>query len=485
MRDDIKRPANQWIELLAEKELPAITSIASLLDKFENDDSSSIPQLSKAILHDQALSSTLLKVVNTSQYASIRKVTTVSRAAIVLGIQAVKNICLTSKILEGLLQAENLSPHVYDRLLMLMANAFYAGLLAKMMVPDYSDDTQEEVYLAAMLYHIGETSFWSTGSDLTDELIKQVHLPPAEFEQQCLDITGVKFQTLSIGLAKVWNLGELLIKSLDQPHSRAVEMQSISLANRLSAAIYSPDGNRAELDKVLQDIATIMKLDRRQLVNRIEQTRLLAINLLGSYGASVLEEHIKPLPKSIDFQHYDNPAHSLRVSPEKALLLILQELTRLTMAGTPINELLTAAVRQIAKITGFTSCAFWILSSDKAKIESRLRCDNHGQIDSFRRTLSLHQTINLISLVLDKDTPILVTDATLPKWRNYVTAEMEQFIGKGSIAIAPVKIGTKTIGVISGLQSQPGRKISDEQFSQFCFIIEHLNMCLMISSQKA
>ena len=212
MRDDIKRPANQWIELLAEKELPAITSIASLLDKFENDDSSSIPQLSKAILHDQALSSTLLKVVNTSQYASIRKVTTVSRAAIVLGIQAVKNICLTSKILEGLLQAENLSPHVYDRLLMLMANAFYAGLLAKMMVPDYSDDTQEEVYLAAMLYHIGETSFWSTGSDLTDELIKQVHLPPAEFEQQCLDITGVKFQTLSIGLAKVWNLGELLIK---------------------------------------------------------------------------------------------------------------------------------------------------------------------------------------------------------------------------------------------------------------------------------
>jgi len=175
LRDDIRRPANQWIELLAEKELPAITSIASLLDRFANDDTSSIPQLSKAILHDQALSSTLLKVVNTSQHASVRKVTTVSRAAIVLGIQAVKNICLTSKILEGLLQAHNLSPNVYDRLLMLMANAFYAGLLAKMMVPDYSDDTQEEVYLAAMLYHIGETSFWSTGSELTEQLIKQVH----------------------------------------------------------------------------------------------------------------------------------------------------------------------------------------------------------------------------------------------------------------------------------------------------------------------
>ncbi|MDX1676458.1 HDOD domain-containing protein [Arsukibacterium sp.] len=484
MRDDIRRPANQWIELLAEKELPAITSIASLLDKFSNDDTSSIPKLSKAILHDQALSSTLLKVVNTTHHASIRKVTTVSRAAIVLGIQAVKNICLTSKILEGLLQAQNLSPDVYDRLLMLMANAFYAGLLAKMMVPDYSDDTQEEVYLAAMLYHIGETSFWSTGSELTEQLIKKVDLPAAEFEQHCFNIVGVRFHELSAGLAKTWNLGDLLIKSLDQPESRAVEMQSISLANRLSAAINSPVGNKAELARVLHDISKIMKIDRRQLIERIEQTRLFAINLLGSYGASILEDHIKSLPKNIDFLRHDETPLQPAVSSEKAVLLTLQELTRLTMTGTHINELLAVTVRHIAKVIDFSSCAFWILSSDKSNVESRLRYDNHGQIDSYRRSLSLRQTKNLISLVIDKDNAIVVNDHTQPKWRNFITAEIEQLIGKGAVAIAPVKISNKVIGIISGQFSQPGKKITDEQFSQFCFIIEHLNMCLMISTQK-
>lgn len=483
MREDTKRTATQWVELLAKQELPAITSIASLLDKFSNDDTSSIPELSKAILHDQALSSTLLKVVNTSQHASIRKVTTVSRAAIVLGIQAVKNICLTSKILEGLLQAQNLSPEVYQRLLMLMANAFYAGLLAKMMVPDYSDDTQEEVYLAAMLYHIGETSFWSTGSALTEDLIKQVNLPAAEFEQQCEAATGVRFRELSVGLAKTWNLGDLLIKSLDQPESRAVEMQSISLANRLSAAIYSPAGNKAELEKVLQDIAKIMNIDRRRLVEKIEQTRVLAIKLLASYGATVLEGHIKSLPKGADFQQHDIADQS-RVSSEKALLLTLQELTRQTMAGTHINELLAVAVRQTASILGFSSCAFWILSSDKAQVESRLRYDNDGHIDSFRRSLSVSHSKNFVSLVIDKDMPIVVNDYKQEKWRHYTTDEMEKLTGKGAITIAPVKIGNKIIGIISAQFSQPGKKITDEQFNQFCFIVEHLNMCLMISSQK-
>ena len=129
----------QWIETLAKKELPAITSIASVLDNFSNDDISSIPKLSKVILHDQALSSCVLRVANNSSRASVNKVTTVSRSAILLGIHSIKNICLTAKILDGLLQSTNLTPPVYDRMMMLTANAFYAGMLARVMIPKYDE----------------------------------------------------------------------------------------------------------------------------------------------------------------------------------------------------------------------------------------------------------------------------------------------------------------------------------------------------------
>lgn len=484
MTEKTKLSTSQWIDILAQKELPAITSIAGMLDKFSNDDISSIPELSKAILHDQALSSCVLKVANNSRRASIRKVTTVSRAAIVLGIQSVKNICLTSKILEGLLHSKNLVPEVYDRLMMLMANAFYAGLLAKMMVPDYHDDTQEEVYLAAMLYHIGETSFWSTGNELTEALIKRIDMPEDEFQHYCASMTGVRFKDLSSGLAKTWNLGDLLIKSLDQPESRTVEMQTISLANQLSKAIYSPPKNKADFDKILIGICKIMKIEKNKLIEKINETRSLAIKLLDSYGASVLEVHIKNLPKSGDFNQQNSNSALQDMSPEKAIISTVKELTQLTQAGTNINELLVVLLRQTAQIMGLSSCSFWILSSDKSKVESRSSYDNNGQPETYRRSISINGNMNFINLVMKKDRAVLVNDFRNEKWRNYTTVDMEKLIGKGVISFAPVKINDKIIGVITAQHYDPGNKITEEEFSQFCFIVEHLNLCLSINSMR-
>lgn len=478
MQDKIKRSQSQWVELLAKKELPAITSIAGMLDKFANDDTSSIPQLSKAILHDQSLSSCVLKVANNAHHMSVRKVTTVSRASIVLGIQAVKNICLTSKILEGLLHSKNLGPEVYQRLTMLMANAFYAGLLAKMMVPDHSDDTQEEVYLAAMLYHIGETSFWSTGDPLNEKLIKEVDLPDKQFQKYCAQETGIKFKNLSIGLAKTWNLSELLIKALDNPASRTVEMQTISLANQLSAAIASPPATGQEFDKILKNISQIMKIDIRLLKSKIEGTREFAIELLSSYGASILESHIKPLPKVADFKEKTKQQPKLIVSKEKSLLQLLKSLSKLVRESKNINDFLTLTLQQNALIFNFDRSSFWMLSSDKHSVSARTSYDKRGVEETFHSSITINESMNIVSHVIEMDNAVLVNNYRDPKWSNYMSLGLEKVIADGCICFSPVKIGDKTIGIISAQNFDKSRKISEDDFSQFCFLVEHLNMCL-------
>jgi HD-like signal output (HDOD) protein len=484
MSDTVRLSLLQWTEKLAKSELPAITSIACTLDKFASDDISSIPELSKAILHDQALSACLLKVVNTTQHATVRKVSTVSRAAIVLGIHAVKNICLTSKVLEGLLQTKNLLPEVYERLLMLMANAFYAGLLAKMMVPDHQDDTQEEVYLAAMMYHIGETAFWSTGNRQTEQLIRLARTVPEEqFAASCAAELGVRFDQLSAGLAKSWKLGDLLIKSLDEPQSRTIEMQAISLANQLSAAIHSPPKSKTSFNKILLDIGRIMKIDQRQLLERITQTRQLAINLLKDYDATLLQSHIRSLPTDADFRPENVPT-AAAISPEKAVLNTLQHLNTLTRTGVNINELLAVVLQQSAQIFAFDRCAFWILSADKSRLESRSAFDSQGHSDMLRHSINLQGELNLFSLVTKKDTVQLVNAPRLEKWRSFINPELEKLLANGSICIVPVKIAEKIIGVISGQKLQLGEEISDDCFFQFSFIVQHMTMCLSMPPQR-
>ncbi len=473
----------QWTEQLAKRELPAITSMANTLDKFANDDVSSIPQLSQAILHDLALSSCLLKVANNTSHASVRRVNTVSRAAIVLGIQAVKNICLTSKILEALLQSKNLQPQIYERLLMLMANAFYAGLLARMMLPEHHEDTKEEVYLAAMLYHIGETAFWSSGSPISEQLIRQASvLPPDEFNQFCRDETGVSFDELSIGLVRTWNLGELLLKALDEPQSRTIEMQAISLANKLSAAIHTPPSNKAEFTRLLQNISRLMKIEPKQLKERIEHTRQLALELLHSYGADVLLSHIRKLPADADF--IDIASHGAPISQDTALLQLTQQLQQLTIRRGNINELLSLVLQQAAAIFNLDSCAFWILSTDKTRLESRSAYDSEGTQNTTRRSVSIAPGQNLFSLVIKQIQPLLVNDRSQPQWRNYLDEQMDGLLQRGAIAIAVIKIHDKVIGLISAQRLKNAKLINEDDYRQFCFICDHLNMCLSLNAAR-
>jgi len=473
------RTTEQWIDLIANSELPAITSTAKMLDKFSNDDKSSLPKLSEAILHDQGLSSCLLKVANNIQHISINKVTTVSRATVVLGIQTVKNICLTSKLVSSLLASNTLDINVYEHLTQLMANSFYAGMLAKMMVPKYSEEVQEEVYLAAMLYRIGETAFWSTGGDIAKKLANYEAKSTRDFDQYCQQELGTNFNDLSKGLAGTWNLSDLLIKALDQPTTRTNEVKVIYFADKLSAIIASPEGCEDDYRRLLEEIAKIVGISVKQLTVRIEYTREQAEKLLSSYGAEILIERINCLPKADDFKSNGESLNSKEaVSRDKALLNGFMRLTKLMQSSKDFNEYLQLTLVNIANVFAFDRSSFLMLIDDRARVKSRLVLDKNAQDDAVKINIDIMHSDNVIARVLSTDTAALINDHQEIRWRDLITQEISEVIGEGAIAFVPVKIGGKAIGVMCLQSFTPKQKIQTQDFQQLCAFIDHLNMCL-------
>ena len=474
----------QWIELISKNELPAITSTALMLDRFSNDDKSSLPKLSQAILHDQGLSSCLLKVANSTQRMGVNKVSTVSRATVVLGIHAVKNICLTSKLVEGLLNNDELSLNVFNHLTQLMANSFYAGLLAKMMLPDHDEDTQEEVYLAAMLYRIGESAFWSTGGDVAEKLLDYTQLPDEEFELRCLDFIGTNFNELSIGLANKWNLGELLLKSLDNPQSRTVEMQTIYYADKLSAYIANPTCSKSEFEELLENIAQLMNINIKQLKARITQTKEHALKLLSSYGASLLIERIKDLPKANEFNQTKKISTSIEKNKDKLLLDTFSVLTQATMQGRDLNKLLQVSLVKAIKIFDFERCSFFMLTNLEKQIKCRFSYNAKANKESLDKVINLALSENIFTQVIQTGKALLINEPYDLHWHKYMTQEVIHFINNGVICCIPVKIGDKIIGVICGQLFADELKIDQQDFNKFCALLEHLNMCLTMVSRK-
>ena len=473
------RSTEQWIDLIANSELPAITSTAKMLDKFSNDDKSSLPKLSEAILHDQGLSTCLLKVANNTQHFSINKVTTVSRATVVLGIQTVKNICLTAKLVSSLLATKTLDINVYEKLTQLMANSFYAGMLAKMMVPNYSEEVQEEVYLAAMLYRIGESAFWSAGGDVAKNLANHQATSTEDFNQYCQQKMGTSFNELTKGLAMTWNLSDLLIKALDQPATRTDEVKVIYFADKLSAIIAKPAGSEEDYRRLLTDIAQIMDISVRQLTVRIDHTREQAGKLLSSYGADILIERINSLPTSKDFEACNDVTSSAEpASKEQALLAGFIKLTKLMQSSKDFNEYLQSALQSIAFTFAFERSSFLMLVDERAGVKSRLVVNQNAEDDAISINIDIKHSDNVIARVINTDTAALINDHQEARWRELITEEISAVIADGAIAFVPVKIGGKAIGVICLQLLTAKHKIATQDFQQVCAFIDHLNMCL-------
>lgn len=472
------KTAEHWIDLIANSELPAITSTARLLDRFSNDDKSSLPKLSRAILHDQALSSCLLKVANNTQHFSVNKVTTVSRATVVLGIKTVKNICLTAKLVSSLLASKDLAPDVYDALTQQMANSFYAGQLAKMMVPGYSEEMKEEMYLAAMLYRIGETAFWSVGGEVAQQLSNFLDESDVDFDHNCRELIGGSFNELSTGLANAWGLSDLLIKALDHPTTRTDEIKIIYFADRLSSIIANPEGKREEYQHTLHEVANIMHITPRQLVARITHIHEQAEKLLSAFGAEILIDKIKPLPKLKDFIEREVKKPKADYARDKALLDSFMSLTALMKKSKDFNEYLQLALTNIANTFNFDLSSFLMLVDEHKKVKSRFVIDNEAQFDDKQITVTINQCDNLISRVLDGDEAALVNDFRDNQWRDLISLDIETLINNGTAAFIPVKIADKAIGVMCLQQFDSTQHISTRDFRQVCSYVEHLNMCL-------
>lgn len=469
----------QWIDLITQNELPAITSTAKMLDRFANDDKSSLPKLSEAILHDQALSSCLLKVANNLQHMSVNKVTTVSRATVVLGIQTVKNICLTAKLVSSLLASDSLDINVYERLTELMASSFYAGMLAKMMVPNYSEELQEEVYLAAMLYRIGETAFWSSGGEMASQLANYQAKSTADFDAFSRQLLGNNFSELSKGLAKTWNLSDLLVKALDQPEARTDEIKVIFYADKLSAIIAKPEGCKEDYQTLLADIAGIMKISEKQLLARVDYTRQQASTLLTSYGAEMLTEHIKPVPNARDFAEFYNPTVNTSIKSSDTILLdgILQ-LTSLMKTNRDFNSFLQLAMQCITDAYGINRCSFLMLDKDKSSVKSRLIVGNNVEPNTQPVLVKVKQSDNVIARVITSDTAVLINDYKEVRWQNLITEDIEDIVSSGQTCFVPVKIANSVIGVICLQFLIKEYTLSKQNFRQVCGLVEHLNMCL-------
>ena len=130
--------------------LPTLPAAAMYILQLANDDSTDIPKLAATIEKDPALSLKVLRAVNSPFYGIPQKVSTVSQAVVLLGLQSVKALVLGFTLLNSVKGKRGGFDH-----LAFWRRSMYAAASAHIIAGKTVMARQEDCFVGALLMDIG------------------------------------------------------------------------------------------------------------------------------------------------------------------------------------------------------------------------------------------------------------------------------------------------------------------------------------------
>jgi HD-like signal output (HDOD) protein len=234
---------NNWVKYIGNQSVPVLNNSLQKLLQLSKDDKSTFKNLADIILSDTALTTRVLRVANSPYYnRNNYEHTNLRRIVLLLGFKKITEICITLSILDSLVDTKTYS-HVYK----ITSKSFHAAIQARSIAEIYHLKDPDMVYLAALLYNIGEIAFWSlTGKTgrLISDLMNQGYLSK---EQAEIRILGTTFHKLSLGLVTEWQLCDLLKSALTNPISETPEIKCIMYGYKIAEMISNNDVNINEI----------------------------------------------------------------------------------------------------------------------------------------------------------------------------------------------------------------------------------------------
>lgn len=470
-----------WVERLNEAELPVLAAVVQDLQQLAAEDQSSVKQLADVLLRDASLTSQVLRVANSVYYnPSQESIRTISRAIVLIGFDNVRLIGLSVSLIDGLL-----SKAPREQLLELLARAFHAAVQARNLAGFVLSRQQEEVFIAALLYNVGELAFWGAGGAQADELSARLDQPGQEADAAVRDVLGVSFRQLTLGLARSWGLGENIGLALSSSAQKDPAARAVALGVRISEAAL--DGwDCAAMEALIDQVAVFTQLPREEVLPQILASAEEAVKVAATFGASRLCSLIPQTdPEQIRLQRERRRAALLQPDLELAGRC-LQQLVALSSAPSGIEAILDNLLSGLHQGLGLERVMVAVLAEQQTRYRVRRALgEGAGQwLAGFDLPVGSGADAHLFDYVLKARECLWMGVPASYGLNDLVTQTLRQHLGQGMFFIAPLLAGKRQIGVIYADNRVSGRALRHEQFIAFQRFAQMVGRCLQALSQR-
>ncbi|MBY0468193.1 MAG: protein kinase [Burkholderiaceae bacterium] len=488
-------------------DFPALSDAVSRIQRVATSETESLNSLASEILKDVALTNKLLRVVNTASYrhAGGGSISTISRAAALVGFAGIRNMALSLVLLE----------HMQDKAhANVLKEEFLRSLLAGTLAGELSVSGREseEAFIGSMFQNLGRllSEFYFPDEARQVRSLLSRGQAPGEApragaeESASVQVLGLSYEALGVGVAKSWGLPDSLQRCMRKPAgdppTRTPEVSAERLrwlamaANDLTDTLLRADPAEASaaLAHTAARYARVLGLTPKHIADVTAQARVKltdaarAMNLSVSStsraarllaptpgqgstqtvgdapvaGTDSLSPHaLQAMQATATTQAFDT---TLVVPPPAAgpasdiLAAGIQDITNSMVEDFKLNEVLRMILETMYRALGFRRVLFCLRDPKTDTLTGRFGLGDSAEAAAALFKVPLKGGTDLFAAVCLKGADTLIRDASTPAMAARLPAWYTKTLNAPSFLLLPLLMKGAPFAMIYADQAEAG-----------------------------
>lgn len=464
-----------WVTKLTKQNMPAVGKIIAELNALAGSEESEINQLAEVILRDPNLTSHVLRVSNSVFYNySNTPINTVSRAIVLIGFKGMRAVCISLLMIDSLL-----SKGPKERLLQLMAQGLHAATHARDLIMLQDEDSAEEVFIAALLYNLGEMAFLA--NETIDDKDIDILDANAKVRGEAMErVLGTSFKAITRALTKHWSLGPILEQALSQSSLPSNNVQAVLLGERMSRAALN-GWDSPHVAKIIEEMSKFSNLDSSKCLAMSQESAERAGDIALQYG--VADACLLIPGKNMAGKELSQiQVHKILRGDPQLQLNILRELTSATNEKTDVNTIFQMVLEGMHRGIGLERVAVAFLMRHSAKAKYVLGEGTDKWRTGFDFDVGPYSD-NVFTMAIESGDGTWVDQNFLDKNKQAFTSEIIRVLGERQCFIFVLHLGQRVPAFFYADRGDFGGKLSQDQYDAFCYFATQAQMSLNTISQ--
>lgn len=482
-------------------DFPALSDSVSAINKLTHSDKESINRLSNTIIKDYGLTNKILRIANSAYFtqAGAGNISTVSRAVIVLGFDAVRNIVINVLLFE----------HMQDKvgareLREAFLKANLAALLARDAGQKFMGREAEEAFICALFHSLGRLLSLHYFSEEMAAIRAMMQQKQVDEDVASENVLGVSFHDLGIAVAQEWGFPHAIVHSMrrleagqvNKPETQGDILRTLSgFANQLcdSLAAGTPDDH----DRIVRELTErfgagmgFTECDLRPLVEKsLDELGQLANSLRVNLNQSHFARQVRlfagvgtPAVAGDGAAGRDNPLSGALLgdsfvasngsgndeegSTEEVLTAGIHDISNSLVEDASLNDILRIILETMYRAVGFKRVILCMRDPKAGRMVARFGFgpDTMAVVKQFDFPLAV--AADVFSLSVTKGVDILISDVDAPGVASQIPSWFREKVPAKTFALFPLTLKGMPVALIYCDKEVAGSIFISERESQ-------------------